>query len=131
MKCPKCGDDNPDYAVYCGRCASELPKAPVRKSTSCLNCGKQNPEGQKYCGDCGALLGEEGMGGSQATAPYEPPPLYFWMKLGWVVRFATLAVVGTGMGIILFILGQYDIGFFIACLGGVGWLGLLLLLRNR
>lgn len=24
MKCPKCGSENPDYAYYCGSCASEL-----------------------------------------------------------------------------------------------------------
>lgn len=24
MKCPKCGAENPDYAYYCGSCASEL-----------------------------------------------------------------------------------------------------------
>lgn len=37
MKCPKCGAENPDYAFFCGRCATDLeqpmsPKEPIREA---------------------------------------------------------------------------------------------------
>ena len=62
MKCSKCGADNPDYALYCGKCASELPRKPPAKTPGCPNCGKENPKGQKFCGNCGTkLAGATGM----------------------------------------------------------------------
>lgn len=60
MRCPKCGAENPDYAVYCGKCAAELRKAAntsgnVRK---CPVCGSESPEGGQYCSRCGAIIAE-------------------------------------------------------------------------
>jgi hypothetical protein len=28
VKCPNCGAENPDYGLYCGRCAKELSRVP-------------------------------------------------------------------------------------------------------
>jgi hypothetical protein len=30
MKCPKCGAENPDHSFYCGKCAAELQRPPVK-----------------------------------------------------------------------------------------------------
>ena len=30
MECPKCGAENPDYAVYCGSCAALIKKPRFR-----------------------------------------------------------------------------------------------------
>jgi len=83
MKCPKCGADNPDYAFYCGKCASELPRKPPTKTPGCPNCAKENPEGQRFCGNCGARL-EPGPAIGQIERPKGQdwqPPSTWW---GWL-----------------------------------------------
>ncbi len=110
VKCPRCGKDNPDYSVYCGACASELPKAPPPENTgpqTCSRCKAKNPAGQKFCGECGTDLSE---------GPIDPPAFpdkeegpgwleegstsYWLMTFDWKLRWAMMAVVGIIMGLI-------------------------------
>ncbi len=53
MRCPSCGNDNPDGARFCGQCA-----APLVDKTACPSCGATNPAAQKFCNACGHALAE-------------------------------------------------------------------------
>src|SRR5215472_11511939 len=49
MKCPACGQKNPDGAKFCNQCAKPLP-------LPCSKCGTSNPVGAKFCNECAAPL---------------------------------------------------------------------------
>jgi len=50
-KCPRCGYENPDNAVFCEKCHYPLPLTPP-KLTKCPRCGYENPEGVMFCEKC-------------------------------------------------------------------------------
>lgn len=139
MKCPKCGADNPDYAIYCGSCTEELPKETAMPTgpRTCPACHKENPPGQKFCGDCGARIDAEPSEGpafpDEEEAGPEPGWLepgsvsYSWMALDWTLRWAMMAFVGIVAGIVFIGVaintGESDMmGFavFFLILGAIG-----------
>ena len=50
-KCPRCGYENPDEAVFCEKCHYPLPITPP-KLNKCPRCGYENPEGAMFCEKC-------------------------------------------------------------------------------
>jgi len=54
MKCPQCGNDNPEDALFCGLCGTSVIRGATLK---CPQCGNDNPEDALFCGLCGASLG--------------------------------------------------------------------------
>lgn len=70
MRCPKCGTENPAYAVVCEHCGEFLPKEdPLAKTTEpildpnaekrirCAYCWHSNPAENEFCEVCGMPLG--------------------------------------------------------------------------
>ncbi len=51
MRCPSCGEENPQGVAFCGHCGEPLPKV-------CPRCGAENPRRFSFCGRCGADLSE-------------------------------------------------------------------------
>ena len=51
MKCNKCGNENPDNAVFCMYCGSPLPT-----QTTCPYCGGELDGVEKFCKHCGKEL---------------------------------------------------------------------------
>ena len=58
MKCPNCGEENPDEMKFCVNCGTKLPE----KKNFCPNCNKEWPLTMKFCGECGFKFGTEGAG---------------------------------------------------------------------
>lgn len=56
MKCPNCGEENPDEMKFCGNCGTKLPE----KKNFCPNCNKEWPLTMKFCGECGFKFGSDG-----------------------------------------------------------------------
>lgn len=50
-KCPRCGYENSDNAVFCEKCHYPLPLTPP-KLNKCPRCGYENPEGVMFCEKC-------------------------------------------------------------------------------
>ncbi len=50
-KCPKCGKENPDNALFCAFCGNKF-----ETTSKCSNCGEFNPPGEYFCVKCGAPL---------------------------------------------------------------------------
>ncbi|MCH7998824.1 MAG: zinc ribbon domain-containing protein, partial [Chloroflexi bacterium] len=71
MRCPSCGQDNPEDSTFCGDCGASLAA-----EQSCPTCGKANPSGLKFCRACGAGMAEPAKPAA-ATDPrtYTPPHL--------------------------------------------------------
>lgn len=66
-KCPNCGAELPQNALFCSVCGArqpqpEQPAAPAAASV-CPNCGAPNQPGHRFCAICGAALSD---------APSEP-----------------------------------------------------------
>jgi class 3 adenylate cyclase/tetratricopeptide (TPR) repeat protein len=55
MVCSACGDENPDGALFCGRCGASLAAV-----VDCPECGAENPAGKKFCNACGRPLSGSG-----------------------------------------------------------------------
>lgn len=96
IKCPQCGTENLDGALFCDECGASLtdvqPEAGAPAGTaeapagqeaevapaevapaevaerSCPSCGHKNPPDAQFCENCGAKIAEE------APAPVEPAP---------------------------------------------------------
>ena len=51
MICKKCGAENPDGVLFCGKCGERID-GKVR----CPSCGKYEPSGDFFCSDCGARM---------------------------------------------------------------------------
>ncbi len=112
MRCPKCGADNPDYAIYCGSCSEELPEVSAIPAgpRTCPKCRRENPQGQKFCGDCGASLDLEPSEGPAFPDEDEEGPepgwlepgsiSYSWMAFDWKLRWGMLGVLGILIGIV-------------------------------
>ena len=63
-KCSQCGFDNPESAMFCGKCGNKLPEiipdAPEAPAgTRCPVCGMMNPDNAVFCGGCGKNLKEQ------------------------------------------------------------------------
>ena len=56
MKCPSCGEENPDEMKFCGNCGTKLPE----KKNYCPKCNKEWPIFTKFCGDCGFKFDSDG-----------------------------------------------------------------------
>jgi len=49
MKCPRCPQENPVGAQFCGQCGAQL-------GVLCLACQKSNPPANRFCHGCGQRL---------------------------------------------------------------------------
>ena len=49
MKCPNCGEENPEEMKFCGNCGTKLPEP----KNHCPHCNKDWPLTMKFCGECG------------------------------------------------------------------------------
>ncbi|WP_445955183.1 zinc-ribbon domain-containing protein [Yeosuana sp.] len=47
IRCPKCGNDNDQNALFCQKCGSSLGKV------KCNDCNGNIPTGAKFCPKCG------------------------------------------------------------------------------
>ena len=61
-RCPACGADLSDGAVFCTACGTKLIEPPPaeaaeRDRKSCPNCGSEIADNASYCGSCGAKAG--------------------------------------------------------------------------
>ncbi|MGN0162495.1 MAG: zinc ribbon domain-containing protein [Candidatus Ornithomonoglobus sp.] len=54
-KCPQCGYDNEDSALFCIGCGSKLAGSEI----FCAKCGYRNQPGTRFCGGCGAALNKD------------------------------------------------------------------------
>ena len=68
IKCPNCGNRNPETNKFCGECGTDLSEAVI----VCPSCGIINKKGTKYCDKCGFNLFEENI-----TNSYEKHPPAF------------------------------------------------------
>ncbi len=74
MKCPQCGNEVEEGAVFCDQCGAKLEapaptSAPVpapAEAGICPSCGASNVPGEAFCEGCGAPL--------ETPAPAEAPP---------------------------------------------------------
>ena len=59
-KCPECGAEVAENAVFCNSCGAKLPLKPVEEPevyyVVCSSCGENVPEGQKFCIHCGSAM---------------------------------------------------------------------------
>ncbi len=56
MKCPNCGEENPEGMKFCGNCGTKLPEP----MNHCPHCNKDWPLTMKFCGECGFSFGGNG-----------------------------------------------------------------------
>jgi hypothetical protein len=65
LRCPSCGNEEPEGARFCGSCGATLALAEAEpaETVHCPSCGNEEPEGARFCGSCGAPF-----------APSEPEP---------------------------------------------------------
>ncbi len=69
MQCPRCQDENPAAAKFCGECGTRL-------SAAWPACGHGNPPGQNFCWECGAALAVSATSvgfAPSSTVPAAPP----------------------------------------------------------
>ena len=50
VRCPRCGQENPDEARFCLHCGAQL-------AISCPGCGAVQPPGARFCPECGRAVG--------------------------------------------------------------------------
>ena len=63
-KCPECGKELEDSAVFCSKCGTKL-------SVTCPKCGKVLKAGAKFCSVCGANLAESAKSVDSPTSKEE------------------------------------------------------------
>ena len=80
MKCPKCGFDNQEDALFCAECGEKLSK----EKLFCPECNSENEANAKHCTKCGALLKKD-------TNTF---------KLTWI-RSLQLILLGFGIGLMI------------------------------
>ncbi len=88
IKCPQCGTENLDGALFCDECGASLAEAtaapaevaapaeaapevvpPVVGALKCPSCGHENPPDARFCENCGAALT------APASTPTPAPPV--------------------------------------------------------
>ena len=68
MECPKCRQENPSGAQFCGVCGQNL-----KPENICPNCNHVNPEGFKFCNRCGQPLIQVSPEVTHQSAPPSTP----------------------------------------------------------
>ena len=58
-KCPNCGAELPQSALFCSACGARQPQpeSPA-PADACPNCGAPNEPGHRFCAACGAALSD-------------------------------------------------------------------------
>ncbi|WP_082230046.1 double zinc ribbon domain-containing protein [Metallosphaera yellowstonensis] len=57
IKCPKCGEINPDILTNCRKCGATLPsRFGAFQVKICPKCSRTNPAGRTTCVYCGSQL---------------------------------------------------------------------------
>jgi len=72
MRCPACGNANPDGKRFCEDCGGPLAAA------VCTACGAQLAPGKRFCGDCGTPIASGAspvQAGNTAATPAAPAPV--------------------------------------------------------
>lgn len=75
MRCCKCGFENSDGIVFCGKCGAELEAPPAASAeVKCPKCGSMMPSAATFCGICGCELRDSATsppptGSRQAVSP--------------------------------------------------------------
>ena len=94
--CPKCGNELPDGAAFCGSCGAQLSggEAGGGGASFCPKCGEAVPAGAEHCPKCGASLqAEPEKKGFQA-----PPKKALMIGGGVVAAIVIVAAAATLMG---------------------------------
>lgn len=68
--CPKCGNQLPEGAKFCGSCGTNLAAFEKPPANVCTNCGNPLKEGAKFCNVCGTKI----MPAAEQTPAPEPVP---------------------------------------------------------
>lgn len=78
-KCPRCGADVPNDALFCSNCGLKIERAQSvqRRQMFCLNCGAKLADGARFCVVCGTPVGNvpEKTGGDREETRQEPEDL--------------------------------------------------------
>ena len=98
MKCPKCGFENQDDAVFCEECGHKLDE-----KLTCPSCGAELREGAKFCVKCGAKIDSDN--NSVITSA---PIAGTKAQVNWI-RSVQLLLLGFGLGLMM-------VGMFCSCL---------------
>jgi len=103
IKCPQCGTENLDGALFCDECGASLTEVtgaqpsepaeaapaevapaeaapaeavpPVVGALKCPSCGHENPPDARYCENCGAALTAPAGAPPPTPTPIEAPPV--------------------------------------------------------
>ncbi len=104
IKCPQCGTENLDGALFCDECGASLTEVsaqpaeaapaeaapaevapaevapaevapPVVGALKCPSCGHENPPDARFCENCGAALTAPAGAPTPAPSPVEAPPV--------------------------------------------------------
>lgn len=62
-KCPNCGNDVPQNALFCNNCGCKISKE-AQSNKKCPNCGSLVPQDALFCNNCGCKIPEEPKGRS-------------------------------------------------------------------
>ena len=57
-KCPNCGNDVPQDALFCNNCGCKISKE-AQSNKKCPNCGSFVPQDAMFCNNCGCKIPEE------------------------------------------------------------------------
>ena len=99
MKCPKCGFENQNDAVFCEECGHKLDE-----KLTCPSCGAELREGAKFCVKCGAKVGSDNNEVATSTPATAGPKA----PVNWL-RSIQLLLLGFGLGLMM-------VGMFCSCL---------------
>lgn len=121
IKCPQCGTENLDGALFCDECGASLTEVaaqpeeaapseaapveapaeapaevapPVVGALKCPTCGHENPPDARFCENCGATLTAPASAPTPTPAPAEAPPVAPPPPV--VVPAAALIIADTG-----------------------------------
>ena len=93
----------------------------------CPKCGMKNRESARFCNDCGADI----TGGPINCLRLERPRFHSMMRLDWLLRFVTIAILGSAMGIVSFLWDEPAFALLFLCMGLFGWACTVYMLSHR
>ena len=93
----------------------------------CLKCGAKNREIARFCDNCGANMSGE----LAESVQLERPRLYSLMKLDWLLRFISMAILGSALLIVSLLWDMLGFALLFLCIGGIGWAFTLYMLSHR